>query len=85
MSEWDFNISRAPRGRIVQEKIKHKNGKTMVVKRFVPDLVILCADDEAKTVTVSQWLPKEKRWSMFATGQAPLAWMAFPKHVNEGK
>ena len=82
MSEWNFDISQAPKGRYVKSLLTDKNGKTSEIEKFVPDMVILCAADEKMTVTRSFWKPNVERWEFFATGQQPLAWMPYPKHPN---
>lgn len=75
MSEWRFDIENAPRGCMV-DRLGPK-GSTRKV--HVPDLVIIAAPD-GETVTVSRWIPDEKRWNMIGKNETPVAWMAFPSH-----
>lgn len=77
MTEWNFDMSQAPRGHW-----KTVNRGKGTADLFVPAKIIATDGD---IVTVSYWIPaKEKpvktqeRWAMFATGQTPMAWMPWP-------
>lgn len=74
---WNFDISAAPRGRIVQQTRKVK-GEDVTGDVFQPDRVILAT--KCGQVTTSRYLPKEDRWEGLATGEQPLAWQLWPEH-----
>ena len=79
-TSWNFDMSAAPKGSFKTTIRKGKDGKEFEIETFVPAHLILCANDENQTVTKSRWMPKERRWNMFATSEAPLAWMLYPTH-----
>ena len=74
MSDWQFDIENAPRGRDVQ--LARPKGSTRTVHQ--PELVILASAD-GKTVTVSRWIPAEGRWNM-GKNEQPVAWQPYPSH-----
>ena len=80
MSGWDFDISRAPRGETVVSTVVIK-GEERVRNTFKPAKVILAT--KCGKVTLSHWLPEEKRWLMLAHGEQPVAFMNWPKHPDE--
>ena len=74
---WNRDISLAPRGKYVV--VNRKFGKTMAdAQVFKPDRVILAT--KCGKVTLSHYLPDEKRWMMLHTNEEPVAWMAWPEH-----
>lgn len=76
---WSFDISKAPRGSYVV--VNRKFGKGQADTRvFKPDRVILAT--KCGKVTVSKYLPDEKRWEMLAHGEQPVAWQAWPDHPH---
>ena len=80
MTDWNFNMDEAPRGRtnIVTRQI----GKNVVVsEEFISDQIIAAGND--RVVTLSRWLPKEGRWSMFTKDTPPVAWKPWPKHPQD--
>ena len=89
MSEWNYDIDAAPRGRYVTKVINGKNGP---VNKEVYEHEYIIAT-EGTIVTLSRWLPpitdgpvsrrRGGRWTMFATWQTPLAWMPWPKAPNQ--
>jgi hypothetical protein len=89
MSEWNYDMDAAPRGRYVKKMVKTPKG--MVEKEVhEPDLIIAT---EGTIVTLCKWLPpittgpeahrRGSRWTMFATWETPLAWMPWPKAPNK--
>ena len=78
MSDWNFNISEAPRGHYETDEREVK-GKVQTYQRFVPDKIIAT---DGTIVTVSYWIPPNEkragRWAMFATGQEPVAFQLWP-------
>jgi hypothetical protein len=77
---WNFNMDEAPRGRT--NLVTRQIGKNVVVgEEFLPDHIIAAGND--LVVTLSRWLPKEGRWSMFTKDTPPVAWMTWPKHPQE--
>lgn len=83
MSGWNFDISQAPRGRMVDQEVKNaaqcKAGIT-TVRVYEPDIIL--AASKCGKVMKSYFIPKENRWCMFASGELPIAWMPYPKHPN---
>lgn len=84
MAEWNHDIAKAPRGnyRLVAGP-KGKGDR----KVFEPERIIVAS--RCGVVTVSYWLPEQKRWSMFTAEAGPIAWMQWdgPKIVigEDGK
>ena len=84
MTEWNYDLSQAPRGRCVTKKTKVKD-KVVEKKVYEYDLIIAT---DGRIVTLTKWLPpittgpkvrqRGGRWSMFATNETPLAWMPWP-------
>lgn len=79
---WNFNMDECPKSYFVEVTKTNRLGVTSTYKEVVEVPVILASAD-CDTVTVSRWLPKEKRWNMFAKKQAPLAWQPFPTHPKQ--
>lgn len=76
---WCFDMSKAPRGKYVV--VNRKFGKGVASARvFEPDKLILAS--KCGKVTVSRYLPDEKRWEMFAKGEQPIAWQLWPNHPH---
>ena len=75
---WRTDIENAPRGWIAE--VPGPKGSTRKVHQ--PELVILAAAD-GKTVTVSRWLPAERRWNMLGRNEQPVAWMPYPVHPDQ--
>lgn len=67
---WSFDITAAPRGRYVLRSAAKGKGH---IKTFEPAAVILAT--KCGKVTVSHYLPEQKRWMMLADGEQPVAWM----------
>jgi uncharacterized membrane protein len=76
---WDFDMSIAPKGTTEQRHRKGKDGETVVYSQHVSAKILAAADD-GKTVTVSNWIPDQQRWNMFAKEHPPIAWMPWPDH-----
>lgn len=77
MTNWNFDISQAPRGRTVNQARTIKGVDTEVAV-FERDPIILAT--KCGKVTTSYYIPKEDRWCMLAKGEQPVAWMAWPEH-----
>jgi hypothetical protein len=73
---WCFDIKSAPHGRYVVQQ--RRAGVDMRV--FVPERVILAT--KCGKVTISHYLPDEKRWMMLHYGEQPVAWKPWPVHPN---
>ena len=80
MPGWNFDMSKAPRGRY--RLVPSGNGKS-TRKVFEPARVVLASS--CGIVTVSHWIDTERRWEMFAASSTPLAWMPFdgPQEVTD--
>jgi hypothetical protein len=73
MADWNYDMSKAPRGRF---RVVSAGGKTDATRRvFEPaDIIVAGA---CGTVTVAHWLDDAKRWNMFTAEVPPVAWMPF--------
>lgn len=79
MSEaWNSDIALAPKGGFTDETRTMADGKVVTVKTYHAPKLILAT--KCGKVTASRWLHKEDRWEMLAAGEAPVAWMTWPKH-----
>jgi hypothetical protein len=85
---WNFDISDAPRGKIVQRTVKVKD-KDVTSDVFKPDRLILAT--KCGKVTTSEYIPRhqraggiwvEARWEFLATGEEPVAWQVWPEHPH---
>lgn len=82
MADWNYDINQAPRGRIVDQTVTDKHGKTKTVGRFERDVII--AASKCGKVTSSYFIPEQNRWCMFAEGELPIAWQPWPEHPHAG-
>ena len=72
MAEWNFDMTKAPRGRF--RVVPSGNGKG-TRRVFEPaDIIVAGA---CGTVTVAHWLDDQKRWNMFTAEVPPVAWMPY--------
>ena len=71
MSDWNFDISQAPKTMVVTRRI----GRNLVTREEPARLIIALDDGQVGT---SRWLGK--RWEGMTEGQKPLAWIAWPTH-----
>lgn len=74
---WNFDISEAPRGKVVTQTRETAKGP-VDAQTFQPDYVILAT--KCKQVTKSRYLPDEDRWEGLAKGEQPIAWQSWPEH-----
>lgn len=74
---WNFDISQAPRGKMVTQ-VQSRTKGDIEVTRFVPDRVILATKCGKRTL--SQYIPDEDRWQMLAKGEQPIAWFPWPDY-----
>ncbi|TIO15601.1 MAG: hypothetical protein E5X86_19715 [Mesorhizobium sp.] len=77
MTAWNFDISQAPRGKMVETITETTKGTRKSI-RFVPDKLIVAT--KCGKVTVSEFIPDEGRWLMLGKGEQPDAWMPWPTH-----
>ena len=82
MTQWNYDISQAPRGKAVEAKRQGRDGE-ITVKRFEPDTVILST--KCRAVVRSFWSEKRESWSGLATGETPIAWMAWPSPAPQAE
>lgn len=75
---WNFDISEAPRGRMVTKRHKTKNGGVVESEHFEGVHVILAT--KCGKVTKSYFIPDADRWLMLAKGEQPVAWQPWPEH-----
>ena len=82
MSEWNFDMNAAPRGKL--KTVRRRIGEREVdVTEHVPDLII--AAGNCGVVTLSKWLPDQGRWNMFTKSTPPIAWHPWPEHPEPPK
>lgn len=74
---WNFDISQAPRGKMVETVIETEKGTRKSI-RFVHDKIILAT--KCGKVTLSHYIPGEDRWLMLGKNEQPDAWMPWPTH-----
>lgn len=73
MTDWNPNISKAPRGRFIIRNRKFGKGNADT-KVFAADKVLLLT--KCGQEIVSQYLPDSKRWEGLATNEQPVGWQA---------
>ena len=85
---WNFDISQAPKGRMVEKTFNTKDG---IKTRLVFEKVMIDIATKCGLVMVSHWIPPKKegqkgRWCGLHTTEAPIAWQprpAHPRHFDE--
>ncbi len=82
MTDWNFNMKEAPRGKY-ETKTQKIKGKTITREVFVPDKII--AAGKCGVVTRSHWLPDHKMWNMFGENELPIAWQPWPEHPGSAE
>jgi acetolactate synthase-1/3 small subunit len=62
----------------------HTTSRITIVTKGPPPVIdqIIAAGND-RVVTLSRWLPKEGRWSMFTKDTPPVAWKPWPKHPED--
>jgi hypothetical protein len=80
MTDWNFDTRKAPRGKYVVKTVTPAKGAKYDTSTFVPDKVILAT--KCGKVTVSHYIPGEKRWMMLGKGEEPVAWQPYPEHPH---
>ena len=81
MTDWNFDMAQAPKGRTEMRVRKGRDGSETEFAHFVPDRIIAASVD-GRTVTLSWWLPDQGRWNMFNKETPPIAWAVWPDHPN---
>jgi len=83
MTKWNFDISEAPQGRHSVSTYKSRSGGTIERSDFVPEKVWGATKCGKVGVT---YLLESGRWSGYATGEKPIAWMPYevPTHPDYG-
>lgn len=77
---WCYDMSEAPTGYF--DDVRRTVGKTIVMSHVhVPETII--AAGNGGVVTLSKWIEKEQRWSMFTKDCPPIAWRPWPKHPDD--
>lgn len=72
---WSTDISKAPRGYYDIQFRKVKDGKTADHHVFRPEYIWLAS--RCGIVTLSSYIPDQKRWEFFTKNQQPIAWHPF--------
>lgn len=72
---WNNDMSKAPKGKWVNETRKTAKGKQSTVRVFYRDEIWV--KGSCGTVTRSYWIPDEKRWCFFVKDKPPVAWAEF--------
>lgn len=78
---WNFDISQAPRGAWKSITGKAAGRENAAFERQVHVREKVFSAGNGGVVTVSWWLPDEKRWCMFAKEVPPLAWMPWEENA----
>ncbi|MFC6487330.1 hypothetical protein [Nitratireductor sp. GCM10026969] len=80
MSDWNFDISQAPKGKTeyVTTGKTDKDGRPVLKKVHIAPRIIAAGNGDV--VTLSRWLPDESRWEMFTKDAPPLAWQPWPEN-----
>lgn len=76
---WNHDISQAPKSHQV-ETVRTIKGEARTVMA-TQSVYIIAAYGGDKTMR-TRWLPDERRWEGFATGQQPEAWQDWPLHPS---
>jgi len=72
---WSFDIDAAPRGR--EKVITGKVAGVHDFERRVHERERIFAAGTGGVVTVSYWIPEQKRWCMFTKAVPPMAWRPY--------
>lgn len=79
MTNWNYNMSEAPKGSYREVAI----GKG--TRKIHEPVRIIAAAPDSDVVTISNWLPDQERWNMFTKERPPIAWAPWPEHPGEPK
>ena len=82
MTEWNFDMSAAPKGRVRAVGELIPTGK-MTWGANVP--VFIIAADVHGWTCMSRWIPEEGCWMGFNKASPPIAWQPWPDHPEVGK
>jgi hypothetical protein len=77
---WNDDISQAPKG-YYEDVVRNRGNVAIMSTRHVKELIIAAGNEGV--VTLSWWMPEEKRWSMFTKDVPPNKWMHFPDHPDK--
>lgn len=77
MSNWNHDLSQAPRGKMVPTTVKTKDG-VKLSETYQREYII--AASHCGEVTKSYWVPDQERWCMFTKDVPPGAWMPWPEN-----
>lgn len=80
MSEWNYDITQAPKGHLESRKAPKGDG---YYDEYVHDHIIIAT--KCGKVTRSYWVPKENRWCMMSKNEEPEAWMLWPSHPSKAQ
>ena len=80
MSGWNFDMSQAPRGRIVQTS--YRNAKGVLVQKSAWKSPIIFVAYDGDQVGVTKWLEDEQRWNGFTKNKDSDAWLPYPTHPS---
>ena len=73
--DWNFNMSEAPRGKVLT--LKSKDGKR-TMSQFIPEPCHVLLNGKV----YQTWRLEDGRWNGFTKDQEGDAWVAFPKPPN---
>lgn len=89
MTDWNYDLSAAPRGEYIEETLPGRSGSVRRITKYVAPRVILAS--KCGKVITSRWLPPEEsekrpkgRWEFFSADEEPLAWQPYPVHPMDG-
>ena len=78
MTNWCYDINLAPKGHY-KTLTRTLNGQEVETQVHVQE-PFFAAGSDGELVTISKWIVKEERWSMFTKDCPPIAWAPWPKH-----
>lgn len=82
---WSFDMSAAPRGKIVTRTHTTAKGKSYTKDYHVDHRLLVAHPNPDVPVSVSWWLSDEGRWNFYMKDSPPIAWREFPDHPLKGE
>ena len=82
MTDWNYDMSAAPKGQVRATGEFIPPGMKMWGNTMT---FIIIAADGLGNVGLSRWLINEERWLNFNKANPPIAWQPWPDHPEVGK
>lgn len=77
--EWNFDISQAPSGSLVETQSVNKLGKVITLKKFVP---VPCLVATKCGLVIPSKKLESGRWNFLAEKEQPIAWASYLAHPH---